>query len=227
MKLKTEIAIALACLVLSTASTRAQNKYLAEAGIHGGVGLHWNRDSQGWNENFMPNLGIILRYNADDRFGLKLEWNNSSSIMETGVIGMQHIDLTGSFNFLEFEKADYKLYSSNLSPYLMTGLGYSVLNATNSGYSRETAAYLPMGLGMRAKVGKRTNLYVQAVHRFYFPVNADAYAVYPAYTLWRNNTNVMNNDQLSTLTIGMSYDFLERKCACMKDRNKKYKIRKR
>jgi hypothetical protein len=73
---------------------------------------------------------------------------------------------------------------------------------------------LPFGVGIKVKLGKRFNFNAQFSNRLLFNDNLEGLEIFnDPYGL--NGSNFLNNDMLSTLTIGITFDFWRRKCDCI------------
>lgn len=207
------------CLIAGKNQVFAQNTYLAEIGVHSGASTIWNRNSDDWKFSSGAMSGLILKYNPNNRFSFQINYERSGI---DGITGLKNsFEFNSVFNMLEFGKLDYKLYSKNYAPFLFWGIGNSNFTYDNS---RLTNAYfVPLGMGVKVKLKNRFNLNFQFTHRFYLPTNRIIENVYSEYSILRNNTNILNNSQLSSISIGISYDFWERACDCMKVNEKSKK----
>lgn len=216
--------IAIIGLTVGSGNLFGQNNYLAEIGVHSGASALWNRNSNDWNYSPLTMSGMFLRYNPNDRFSLQLNYENAPWI--GGNFSGQSMELNSIFNMLELGQLDYKLYSKDYSPYLLFGLGTSFFHSQSTNLSN--AIFLPVGVGLRINLKKRFNLNFQFNHRFYLSSNRQSEIDYMDYNIIRNSTNILNNSQLSSLSVGLSYDFWERACDCMKEkeqRNKRFNVR--
>lgn len=207
-------------LVSGTHEMFSQKNYLAEIGLHGGASPVWNRNSDSWTYDMGAMTGLLLRYKTNDRINEQLNFEISSANFK-GVAGRRSsIEFNHIFNMLEYGKLDYKLYSKNYSPYLFTGLGAAFFSSQN--VNPESALFLPLGIGMKVKMKNRLNFNIQFTHRFFLSSQKET-TEYPDYNFIRNNTNILNNSQISSFSIGLAYDFWEKPCDCMKVSNKNKK----
>ncbi len=201
------------CLITGIKPVLAQNSYLAEIGVHSGASSLANRNSDDWKYSLSAMSGLLLRYNLNERIGIQLNAEQSGI---NGFKGSKNtLELNSIFNMLELGKLDYKLYSQDFSPYIFSGLGLS--NFEDDTYVQSNLLYIPLGIGLRVKLKNRFNLNIQLNHRFFPTKNKVVDGVYPAYNIIRNNTNTLNNSQLSSLSIGITYDFWRKACDCMKE----------
>lgn len=185
-------------------TARSQSEYLAEMGFNGGISyLLDDKNSLPFSGPYLD-LGLIYRHNFNERFSAHLEWNNTRNRIHTDIpdtVMLNMIDLCGEFNFFDLIKRQYKPRSTNFSPYIFAGAGWAVNNYAN-GFN------LPFGVGVKYKMGNRFNLNVKWVHRLMFNDKIDGLEGE------LNGWNFMNNDLISTFTLGVTFDFWKRPCDC-------------
>jgi len=70
------------------------------------------------------------------------------------------------------------------------------------------------GLGMKLKLGNRLNLNLQWSNRLLLADNIEGVAKYNNINNL-NGLNIFNNDFISSLTIGVSFDIWKKECNCM------------
>lgn len=124
------------------------------------------------------------------------------------------VDLSLSFNFLEFPAMDYKLYSKNFTPYLFGGFGLGLAEKSSG-----ILPYFPLGTGMKILLSERWNLNFQFTHHFFIKNDDLEGSVLFNNPFGMNGTNRYNNDQISTFKVGVSYNFWEKECDCIKQRD--------
>lgn len=194
------------CLFIFVSTARSQSEYLAELGVNGGISYLLDDNNNIPFNNPYFDWGLIYRYNFNERFSAHLAWNNSkNSYFEDNVLSdtlmLNMIDLCGEFNFFDLIKRQYKPKSTNFSPYIFAGAGFA-FNSNANGFN------IPFGVGVKYKLGNRFNLNAQWAHRLMFKDHIEG----KVGAL--NGTNFMNNDLISTFTIGVSFDFWKRPCDC-------------
>ena len=148
-----------------------------------------------------------------------------------------HIDMLGEFNFFNFGPLSYDYRVKTFSPYLFVGVGMSILNKSAipikeneknpipkiNVHGMNVAFYVPVGIGLKWRITKRWQLQVAWQHNVYFADDLEGYL--PgidfqdkselkdlSYGVLNNSddlngSNILNNDVLSTLTIGIVYEF--------------------
>ena len=196
----------------------AQTDYLAEIGVNGGGSYMLDNQNGIPFKNSKLNFGLVYRHNFNERLSVHAEWNNTKiayqnklSSIPNQIIGLNMFDLCGEFNYFDLIKKQYKPKSKSFSPYIFTGLGWAMTN-----YS--SCFNIPFGVGFKYKMGNRINLNAKWAHRI--TLNDEIEGVISPL----NGTNILNNDFISTYTIGISYDFWKRPCDCnnsFRNRNKK------
>jgi hypothetical protein len=196
----------------------AQTDYLAEIGVNGGGSYMLDNQNGIPFRNSKLDFGLVYRHNFNERLSAHAEWNNTKiayynklSAIPNEIIGLNMIDICGEFNFFDLIKKQYKPKSKSFSPYIFTGLGWAMTSNSN-------CFNIPFGIGFKYKMGNRLNLNAKWAHRI--TLNDEIEGVISPL----NGTNILNNDFISTYTIGISYDFWKRPCDCnnsFRNRNKK------
>lgn len=217
--------ILIVCLVCSFCSHlfAQQRDYRAEFGILGGVAYYLGDANKTPMKNLTPNYGGLFRYRFDTRNSIRAEFTRSSVIIDEETFSIENpvlaLDVCAEFNFFDLEKNSNKRFSKIFSPYIFAGIGAMTYSyEDNPAFSMS----IPFGLGMKVKFGGRWNLNVQYSTRLLFKDNLEGLSQYnDPYQL--NGSNFMNNDLLSTLTVGVTFDFWERSCDCHNERPKKKK----
>jgi hypothetical protein len=165
--------------------------------------------------------GGFFRFSYDPRLAVKGELT-STTVQGTGFNNhVFAIDMTGEFNFFDLEKKENAQNSKIFSPYIFAGVGmmdykyYTKITTLNINPS------IPFGLGMKVKLGTRWNLNVQWTTRLLLADNLEGNpGLNSDGTSTLNNpnglngSNPFNNDILSSLTIGISYNIWKKICDC-------------
>jgi len=208
-----------------------QDEYKAEIGIDGGGSYYLGDANSQLFNNMQLAYGGFFRYRFDTRLAAKIE------LTKTSVFGqgfnnnpIYALDLTGEFNFFDLEKNEYKRYSKIFSPYIFVGVGIAIysdnvtINSEGTLIPSNTTPSIPFGVGMKVKLGKRWNLNAQWTTRLLFADDVENVPELNNSTNL-NGSNPFNNDLLSTLTVGISFDIWKKHCDCEnstihKDRHK-------
>jgi hypothetical protein len=200
------------------------DEYKAEVGLNGGSSYYLGEDNDVLFNHMSPSLSGFVRYRFNTRLALKAEFSSTNVVGNTLMNRLLYFgDVCGEFNFFDLEQNPYKRFSKPFSPYIFLGAGmitdiYTGQNAPEF--------YIPFGLGMKLKLAKRWNLNVQWCNRLLLADNLEG-DTSPSISSKYNNpnnlngTNILNNDVLSTFTIGISYDFWKKECSCLNINNHK------
>lgn len=191
-----------------------KNEYRAELGIIGGASYYIGDASSTFfdYQNIKSALGGFFRYRINNRIAFKAEL--LSTVIAGSDIGNQAFatDVVGEYNFFDLENDPYKRFSKIYSPYILAGLGlmnYNYLTVNT------TSPDLVFGLGMKLKLGNRLNLNMQWSNRLLMIAdNLEGVAKYNNLNNL-NGLNIFNNDFVSSLTIGISFDIWKKECNCM------------
>lgn len=209
-------------------SLRAQNTYTTEIGIHGGGSYFQGDMTRLALKELKSDVGLSFRYLFNQRISLQADYHSTrlegvythrlNQLFPGSVSlnrGLNMFDLGFTFNFLDYEKLDHILKSSDYSFYLFAGLGV-VSNESIIDF-RSYHLSLPLGIGFKLKLAKRLHLNFQLTHRLL--TNYDGLEGVAAMNnpTGNNGSNPFNNDQLTTATVGLSFNIFRRACDCMND----------
>jgi hypothetical protein len=219
MKMKLIRLFILCVLVLLSAKTTAQNEYLAEIGVSTG-GSYYIGDA---NSQLFKNMQIVyggfLRYKFNPRFALKAELTSTKVVAAQNTVNnsLYAIDFTGEYNFFDLEQNLVSRFSKKFTPYIFVGIGVMTDLYANQRFPEPS---LPFGLGIKLKLSDRWNFNAQWSNRLL--LHSDDMENNPLYNNSNNlnGSNILSNDLLSTLTVGISFDFWEKPCNCLNSSKK-------
>jgi hypothetical protein len=218
--------VGLLTFIIPVLAIQAQEEFTTEIGFHGGGSLF--QGDLGISTPAIPkvNYGLTFRYLFNKRISLladfsmtevKGKFEHQLPSLYPGTVTLNNklniLDLVMAFNFLDYGKVDNILKSSNYSTYLFAGLGF--VDPTGVMGLNEVHMSLPLGIGLKLKMSKRTHMTVQLTHRFMLyndGLERDITMNDPAGI---NGTNIDNNDQISTLSLGITYNLFRRPCKCL------------
>jgi len=212
MKLKLIELVSLIVFYLISANLSAQDEYRGEIGISGGGSYYLGDDNSRLFNNMQVAYSGFFRYRFDQRFAARVELTSATVAGKN--FPTNHVyatDLCGEFNFFDLEKNEYKQFSKTLSPFIFAGVGmmnYSYINSTSLNAS------IPFGVGMKVILGKRWNLSMQWTTRLLLADNLEGKELLNN-SKSLNGNNFLNDDLLSTFTIGISYDIWKKSCNCV------------
>lgn len=220
--------------VFASAQILDRDIYKAEIGLNiGGSYYLGDANSQLFNNTQLA-YGGFFRYVLNTRIAFRAE------LMFTNVAGVGFKtnnvntgDLCAEYNFFDLENNPYKRFSKTFSPYIFTGIG--LMTGVYSGQTLPEFS-LPFGLGLKVKLGNRWNLNAQWSNKLLMSIikskdglneipiyhsdnleGTKAIAPYDKLNNYNglNGNNALNNDLLSTVTVGLSYDIWKKKCDCL------------
>ncbi|HJV78980.1 MAG TPA: DUF6089 family protein, partial [Paludibacter sp.] len=201
-----------------SANTFAQDNYRAEIGVAGGGSYYLGDANSQLFTNMHSAYGAFLRYRFDPRFAVKAEFTritklvgaNDSFVNDNGInVG----DLCLEFNFFDLENNPFNRHSRIFSPFIFSGAGMMTDLYINQ---KHPEPFIPFGVGMKVKLAERWNFIAQWSNRLL--LFSDNMENNPKYDNPKglNGSNIFNNDLLSTITVGISFDFWEKRCNCLK-----------
>ena len=223
MKLKLIRLIIVSVLCLISARSAAQDEYKAEIGFNIGGSYYLGDANHVLFNNMQPALSGFFRYCFNPRLATKIEITSTTVTGDGFSNGVIASDLTGEFNFFDLEKNPYKQFSKTFSPYIFAGFGmmnYSAENIVTGPRLSKFTPSIPFGLGMKVKLGKRWNLNMQWTTRLSLSDNLEGTELL-SNPKQLNGSNPFNNDILSTLTVGLSFDIWKKNCDCLNSSVKK------
>lgn len=200
--------------------SNAQEEYHAEIGIDGGISYYLGDANSKLFANPQMTYGFIYRQKFSPRFAAHLNLNTTrvtgSKLLSTGSTitfdnPVQAIDICGEFNFFDYEDKAYKPFSHKYSTFIFAGIGamyYGYNGGNNFMFS------YPFGVGFKMMLGKRFNLNLKWTHSLLLTDQMEGLKVLnnPANL---NGSNIFNNDILSTLTVGLTFNIWKEKCNCL------------
>lgn len=205
-----------ALVFLFASHLSAQNEYRAEIGILGGASYYLGDVNTQLFANNQFAYGLIYRHKFDTRLAFSGMWKNTNIVGSNGLISFKNklnaFDFCFEFNFFDYENKVYRPNSKKHSLYLFAGLGgmFYPYESTNS-----FSMSLPVGIGYKIMLGDRFNLNFIWSNRLLLSDKMEGLAVLNnPYAL--NGTNVFNNDVLTTISVGLTYNILKKGCKCVK-----------
>jgi len=215
MKMQRVRLFIISAFALFSANTFSQVNYNAEIGVSGGGSYYLGDANSQLFNNMQQAYSGFFRYNLNSRLALKAEFTkvnqivgpNNSFVNKTVNIG----DLCAEFNFFDLEINESNRFGKKFSPFIFTGIGIMTDVYANQ---KAPEACLPFGVGIKLKLAERWNFSVQWSNRLLFSDNLEDNPKYNNSDNL-NGSNVFNNDLLSTITVGISFNFWEKRCNCL------------
>ncbi len=221
MKIRLIGLLVLFCIAFNISNINAQENYRAEIGINGGGSFYLGDANTALFRNVQPTFGVIYRQKINPRIAGHINWNNSlvkgSSLLPDGTTvvfnnAVNAVDFCGEFNFLDLEKKEYRPFSKTYSPFIFAGIGGMLYNSEVALTFTERIS-IPFGVGFKMMLGERFNLNLMWSNRLLFSDKLEGKESLnnPAKL---NGTNILNNDLLSTISIGLTFNIFKEKCDC-------------
>ena len=163
---------------------------------------------------------------------------------------MWHFDLTGEYNFFHFGLDEHDVRMHPVTPFIFLGVGMTAHNVLASNkrdyplvgwkarvdangkttytyHEPAFAMYIPVGVGLKWKFAPRWQLQLAWQHQIYV-LNGDGLEGVIAQnapdkfndSYQMNGSNILNNDIVSTLTVGLVFEFAHDKKICVQCRDK-------
>lgn len=217
-------------MLLATMGVHAQDdpEYRMEIGAAAGYVNYLGDFNGSLTKDLQPSLSILARYNFNPYMGLKLDatfskLKGSSEDVETyypDYAGtpyefsrtMADVSLTYEYNFWPYGTGrDYR-GAKRLTPYVFGGLGASY--ASGGDEKSAFTANLPIGLGLKYKIGDRLNVGLEwAIH---FSLSDKLDGVEDPYYV-KSSGMFKNTDCYSALQLSVSYSFMAKCRTCNRD----------
>ncbi len=217
--------------------------YRAEVGFQVGSNIyHGNVNTIADLEHIAKNLGnqtldigTTFRYRVNKRIALRAgydyskvkgsyRYKDSEDIYSAQLNNPIHMmDIWGEFNFFDLENNPYRPFSKKYSPYIFAGIGGMILPKYELQQGGNFTSSIPFGIGFKLKFAERLNLNLRLTNRLMLADGMEGLKEFdnpPPIT----QSNFMNNDLLSGITFGITYDFWVNDCGCIEStfgRNKK------
>lgn len=221
----------LLCIIVSALSLCAMaqddNEYKMEIGVGAGMVAYEGDFNGNVTKNMQPMASLILRRVINPYMGLKLDLSygklkGSSAGLETWYpeysdnpveFSNTLIDLgvTYEYNFWPYGTGREYRGAKRLTPFIFLGLGATYVKADAQNVF---TANLPIGLGVKYKIGPRLNLGLEwAVH---FSLSDKLDGVADPYYI-KSSGLFKNTDCYSALKLTLTYSFMPKCITCNKD----------
>lgn len=213
--------LVLCCIIFNNSNINSQENYRAEIGVNGGGSFYLGDANNALFKNMEPTFGLIYRHKLNPRIAGHISWNKTSVAVDTtsvnGISGkfknpVNAIDFCGEFNFFDLEKKEYKPFSKTFSPFIFAGIGGMLYSSETTQTFKERIS-IPFGVGFKMMLGERFNLNLMWSNRLSLSDKLEGKDSLndPAKL---NGTNIFNNDLLSTISVGLTFNIFKEKCDC-------------
>lgn len=176
-------------------------------------------------KNVQGDFGLMFRYRFNQRLALRLGYDytkvkgiyayrDGAETYSATLNNRLHLaDLWGEFNFFDLENNPYKRFSKRYSPFIFAGIGMVLTPGYKSVEPRNSVFTVPLGVGFKWKMAEKLNFNIQYTHRLALGDHLEGKPEFDN-PIPKTTANLLNNDKLSGLSIGISYDFWVRSCDC-------------
>lgn len=213
--------LVLCCIIFNNSNINSQENYRAEIGVNGGGSFYLGEGNKALFKNLQPAFGLIYRQKFNPRIAGHINWNYTSivgnAILADGSTEpydnvVNAVDFCGEFNFFDLEKKEYKPFSKTFSPFIFAGIGGMLYSSETTQTFKERIS-IPFGVGFKMMLGERFNLNLMWSNRLSLSDKLEGKDSLndPANL---NGTNIFNNDFLSTISIGLTFNIFKEKCDC-------------
>ncbi len=212
-----------AVFVFTVFSAKAQNEYRSEIGILGGGAYYLGDANSRLFANNQKAFGLIYRQKIDTRIAISGTWQNTSVAGAGAGVTFDNpvnaFDLCAEFNFFDYDDKIYKPNSRKQTVFVYAGIGGMLFPYTNVSGTKNTFMFsYPVGLGYKVMLGERFHLNVIWAHRLLLTDKMEGqYQLNNANNL--NGSNILNNDVLSTFSVGLTYNIWKKSCKCLQTNN--------
>jgi hypothetical protein len=181
-----------------------------EFGPTGGISFYMGDANRQIFADNRSAFGGLVRYSFNPRLAAKLV------IMQQQIAGqdptglkfsnsLTYLGIHGEFNFYSFEQTNFVLESSQVTPYILGGVGVVSTNVF--------APVISCGVGGKWKLSEHINLNLEWTMNKAFTDNLeDVSSLNNPYML--NKSSFFNDDFFSSLTIAITFSFSTKRCDC-------------
>lgn len=210
-----------------TMNAQDDPEYRMEIGAGGGMTGYLGDFNGSLTHDLQPSAAIVARYNFNPYMGLKLAFTYGKlkgASDDTDTYYPEYADtpytfsnplydlsLTYEYNFWPYGTGrDYR-GAKRVTPYVAGGLGLTVAQGTGK---TATTMNIPIGLGVKYKIGTRVNLGLEWFMHFSLSDMLDG--VQDPYTI-QSSGLCKNTDCYSALQLSITYSFSAKCVTCNKE----------
>ena len=214
-------------IVAATTATRAQEEpeYRLELGAGAGLMTYVGDFNSNLLKGMQPWATIIAKYRFNPRMSAALNVGTGKVKGSTDNVStwypieryefnhsLTEADLRLEYNFWAYGTGQEYRGAKKLAPFITIGLGSTIYGGDNKGVT----VNLPIGAGIKYKIGERLNLTAEWVMRFTLSDNLDGRS--DVYGI-QSSGLFKNTDCYSVLQIALSYDLWAKCKTCNNDRD--------
>ncbi len=209
------------------ANAQSEDEYRMEIGVGAGLTSYEGDFNGSIVKNMQPSASLIVRRIFNPYMGLKLDFTygklkGSSADVETWYPELREnpvefsntlmdLGLTFEYNFWPYGTGREYRGAKRITPFVFLGVGATYVKTDEKG---EFTANVPIGLGVKYKIGKRLNLGLEWAMHFSLSDKLDG--VEDPYGI-ESSGLFKNTDCYSMLKLTLTYSFMPKCKICNKD----------
>ena len=193
------------------ASAQDEPEYKLEIGAGTGLVSYVGDYNSNPLKGMQPWLTMIAKYRMDPRMALNLNIGTGKIKADEFDNRITEADLRFEYNFWAYGTGNEYRGARRFTPFITAGLGATFYGAPEKGATMN----LPLGAGVKYKIGQRLNLTAEWAMRFTLSDKLDG-SKDPLGI--KSSGMFKNTDGYSVLQIGLTYDLWEKCKTCNNDR---------
>ena len=222
--MKRLLAVIFAIVTTVAASAQDQPEYKLEIGAGAGMVSYVGDYNSNLTKGMKPWIALIAKYRLDPRMAFALDigtgkikgsGNNVDTWYPNGAYEFNNriteADLRLEYNFWAYGTGHEYRGARRFSPFITAGLGTTIYGGAEKGATMN----LPLGAGVKYKIGERLNLTAEWIMRLTLSDKLDGSK--DPYGI-KSSGLFKNTDCYSVIQISMTYDLWEKCKTCNNDR---------
>lgn len=177
-----------------------QTDYKGEFGIALGSSFYLGETNKTLFQDNSLTYGLLYRHKLNERLSLSGMYNTTTLENISFRQPVKALDVSGEFNFFDYEDKVYRPNSRKHTLYLHAGFG--AIFSTYAGQPA-TGFSVPAGLGYKIMLGKVMHLNFIWVHRLMLNDKLEGLSVHND-PRGLNGSNFFNNDMMSTISVALT-----------------------
>ena len=205
------MAVIFTLVTMVAASAQDEPEYKLEIGAGTGLVSYVGDYNSNPLKGMQPWLTMIAKYRMDPRMALNLNIGTGKIKADEFDNRITEADLRFEYNFWAYGTGNEYRGARRFTPFITAGLGATFYGGPEKGATMN----LPLGAGVKYKIGQRLNLTAEWAMRFTLSDKLDG----SKDPLGIKSSGLFKNtDGYSVLQIGLTYDLWEKCKTCNNDR---------
>ena len=210
-RVKRLLAVIFTLVTMVAASAQDEPEYKLEIGAGTGLVSYVGDYNSNPLKGMQPWLTMIAKYRMDPRMALNLNIGTGKIKADEFDNRITEADLRFEYNFWAYGTGNEYRGARRFTPFITAGLGATFYGGPEKGATMN----LPLGAGVKYKIGQRLNLTAEWAMRFTLSDKLDG-SKDPIGI--KSSGLFKNTDGYSVLQIGLTYDLWEKCKTCNNDR---------